>query len=83
MSEMIKSHFKTLKNHAKPTGDLQCPPNVKWIQREIETRMFVATGDDDEQEEEVVDLASGSIEEEEDTEEVITATPAKVLEPDQ
>ena len=27
--ESIKSKFKTLKNHAKPTSDPQCPPNVK------------------------------------------------------
>ncbi len=39
--------------------------------------MSVATGD--EQEEEIVDLASDSIEDEEDSEEIITAAPAKVL----
>ena len=48
--ESCRRKYKSLKNVRKPTGDPDCPDNVKRakrIQREIETRISASTLDDD------------------------------------
>jgi hypothetical protein len=49
-SDSIKRKFISLKNHKKPTGDPECPPEVvraKRLQREIDNKASVVTLDDE------------------------------------
>ena len=49
-ADSIKRKFISLKNHKKPTGDPECPPEVvraKRIQREIDNKASVVTLDDE------------------------------------